>query len=181
LSLRVEAVGYGAGTRRLDDRPNLLRLVTGEAEAGLERDEMVLLETNIDDGNPELFDFVMERLFEAGARDVFLAPLQMKKNRPGTLLRVLCQPGDRERMAAIVLSETSAIGVRFHSVERLKLPRRVISVATEFGEVRVKVARTPDGRDNLAPEYDDCARLARAASVPLKVVYQAALLAAARG
>jgi uncharacterized protein (TIGR00299 family) protein len=179
VPMRVEAVGYGAGTRRLEDRPNLLRLILGEAEVGLERDEMVLLETNIDDGNPEIFDFVMQRLFEAGARDVFLAPLQMKKNRPGTLLRVLCEPDARDRMAAIVLSETSAIGVRFHSVERLKLARRVITVSTEFGEVRVKIARTPEGRDNLAPEYDDCVRLARAASVPLKVVYQAALIAAA--
>jgi pyridinium-3,5-bisthiocarboxylic acid mononucleotide nickel chelatase len=177
-ALRLDAVGYGAGTRRLEDRPNLLRLVLGEGSAGLESDEMVLIETNIDDGNPEFFDFVMERLFAAGARDVFLSPIQMKKNRPGTLLRVLGEPANRDRLAAIVLSETSAIGVRFLPVSRLKLPRRVVTVKTEFGEVRVKISRAPDGRDQAAPEYDDCARLARAASVPIKVVYQAALDAA---
>lgn len=180
LPLRVLAVGYGAGTRQLDDRPNLLRLILGETDAGLERDEMVLLETNVDDGNPEFYEFAMERLFAAGARDVFLSPLQMKKNRPGTLVRVLCEPGDRDALAAILLSETSAIGVRFSTVGRFKLPRQVITVSTEFGDVRVKVARTPDGRENLAPEYDDCATRARAASVPLKAVYQAAYLAAAR-
>jgi len=176
--LRVTAVGYGAGTRPLEDRPNLLRLVLGDTDTGCERDEVAVIETNIDDGNPEFFEFVMERLFAAGARDVFLAPIQMKKNRPATLLSVLCEPSERDRLASIILSETSAIGVRFHTAERLKLPRQVITVKTEFGEVRVKVASAPEGREQLAPEYDDCARIARAASVPIKVVYQAALAAA---
>jgi uncharacterized protein (TIGR00299 family) protein len=176
--LKLGAVGYGAGTRTLEDRPNLLRLALGEVVAALEHDDMVLIETNIDDANPELYDYVMERLFAEGARDVFLSPIQMKKNRPGTLLSVLCEPADRDRLAATVLSETTAIGVRFAPVQRLKLRREVITVKTEFGEVRVKVSHAPDGRRNLAPEYEDCARLARTASVPLKVVYEAATAAA---
>lgn len=180
VSFRASVVGYGAGTRTLADRPNVLRLVLGEVEQGFEHDEMVLIETNIDDGNPELYEFVMERLFAEGARDVFLSPIQMKKNRPATLLGVLADPADRERLAAVILSETSSIGVRFSPVSRLKLPRRVVTVRTEFGEVRVKVSTPPAGADNLAPEYDDCVRLARAAGVPLRVVYQAALLAAAQ-
>lgn len=178
--LRVSAVGYGAGTRTWTDRPNLLRLILGDAEVDLEHDEMLVIETNIDDANPELYDFALERLFAEGARDVSLSPIQMKKNRPGTSLRVVCEPADRDRLAAVVLSETTAIGVRFYTVRRLKLRRESLTVATEHGEVRVKVSYAPDGRVNFAPEYDDCARLARAAKVPLKVVYQAALTAASK-
>lgn len=181
LPMRVHGVGYGAGTRTLADRPNVLRLVLGEIEEGLERDEMLLVETNIDDANPELFDYVMQRLFEAGARDVFLQPIQMKKNRPGTLLSALCEPADRDRMAEIVFAETTAIGVRFTSVGRLKLPREVVTVKTDYGAVRVKISRPPAGAPQVAPEYDDCVALARAARVPLRVVYQAAVAAARRG
>jgi uncharacterized protein (TIGR00299 family) protein len=180
LPMRVTGVGYGAGTRTLADRPNLLRLVSGEVESGLDVDEMLVIETNIDDGNPELYDYVMERLFAAGARDVWLQAVQMKKNRPGTQLSVLCAPADRDRLAAIVLTETSAIGVRYAAVGRLKLPREVVTVKTDFGDVRVKRSHDPEGGVHVAPEYDDCARLARAAAVPLKVVYQAAIAAAGR-
>ena len=175
--LQVRAVGYGAGTRRLEDRPNLLRLLLGEVDARLDHDHMVVIETNIDDTNPEIYEFVFDRLFGAGAKDVFLSPIQMKKSRPGVLLSVLCEPAHREQLAAIILSETSAIGVRHFGVERLKLPRETVTVATEYGDVRVKVAQAPDGRENVAPEYDDCARVARERQVPLKLVYQAAVAA----
>src|SRR6185503_1768786 len=107
--------------RVLEDRPNLLRLVLAESVDAIGHDTLVLLETNIDDFNPQLYDFVFERLFEAGARDVYMTAVHMKKNRPGVLLSVLCLPEDRQRMAEIVLSETSTIGVRFHTVDRLTL------------------------------------------------------------
>ncbi|HUI26566.1 MAG TPA: nickel pincer cofactor biosynthesis protein LarC [Candidatus Kryptonia bacterium] len=178
--LRIDRVGYGAGTRRLADRPNLLRLVLGEAVAALGGDELVLIETNIDDANPELYDHVMERLLAEGARDVYLTPVLMKKNRPGIVLSVLSEAVDRERLAEIVLTETTAIGVRYHSVQRTILAREVREVMTEFGAVRVKIAHAPDGRENLAPEHDDCRRIANERHVPLKIVYQAAIAAALR-
>jgi len=178
--LRVEAVGYGAGQRSLKDRPNVLRLVLGETAAAAEQDEIVVIETNIDDYNPELYEYVMERLLGAGARDVYLTPVQMKKNRPGTVLSVLCQASDREQLSAIILSETSAIGVRFHSAQRLILPRETREVSTPYGTVRVKVAVDRDGHENLAPEYEDCKRAARERQIPIKLVYQAAVAAAVR-
>lgn len=177
---RIERVGYGAGTRVLADRPNLLRLVLGEAVVAAGTDDVVLLETNIDDANPELYDHVMERLFAAGARDVFLTPVLMKKNRPATKLTVLAAPGDRDRLAAIVLAETTAIGLRWTPMRRLVLPRESRTVDTEFGPVRVKIATAPDGTRNLAPEHDDCRRVAAERGVALKLVYQAALAAAWR-
>lgn len=176
--LRIEAVGYGAGSRTLEDRPNVLRLLLATAQARAGRDEMVLIETNIDDSSPELYGYVMERLFEAGARDVWLTAAQMKKNRPGTVLHVLAEPGQRDPIAAIVLSETSAIGARFTPVQRMVLERQSVAVETEFGRVSVKLSKAPNGSVNIAPEYEECARLARKRKVPLKVVYQAAAAAA---
>lgn len=178
--LSVERVGYGAGTRTLADRPNLLRALLGSAAATVGGDELVEIATNIDDSSPELYEHVMERLFAAGARDVWLSPAQMKKNRPGTILHVLAEPAGRDALASIILRETSAIGVRFHPVQRLVLPREERTVGTEYGAVRVKIAHAPDGTINVAPEYDDCRRIARERGVALKSVYQAAL-AAARG
>ena len=177
-TMRVEAVGYGAGTRTLTDRPNLLRALLGRTASPCASDEMVVLETNIDDSNPEIYDFVMDQLFAAGARDVWLAPVQMKKNRPGTLLRVLAEPVSRDVLAGIILRETSALGVRFFAVQRLILPREQVTVDTEFGPVPVKRSYAPDGSVNLAPEYEACRRLAHERDVPLKAIYQAALAAA---
>lgn len=177
--MAIEAVGYGAGTRQLSDRPNLLRLLLGRpAVAAVERDALVEISTNIDDCNPELYEHAVERLFAAGARDVWLVPAQMKKNRPGVVLHVLAEPAARDTLAAIVLRETSAIGVRFSTVDRLTLPREIVTAGTEYGAVRVKLARAPDGTVNVAPEYEDCRRLARDRGVPLKAVYQAAVAAA---
>jgi uncharacterized protein (TIGR00299 family) protein len=184
--MRIAAVGYGAGQRTLPDRPNVLRLLLGEVAArtvtgGTDSDAQIIIETNIDDYNPEFYEYVMERLFAAGARDVYFAPLHMKKNRPGLLLSVLCAEPDRERLAAIVLNETSALGVRYYPVRRVVLSRSTKEVATQYGTVRVKFARTPDGHENVAPEYEDCKRLASEKNVPIKLVYQAALAAAMAG
>ncbi|MCW5891261.1 MAG: nickel pincer cofactor biosynthesis protein LarC [bacterium] len=176
--LRLDGVGYGAGDRVLADRPNLLRILVGtplEAAAG---DEVVVLEATIDDMSPQLYEHVLERLLAAGARDAFLVPTLMKKSRPGTTLRVLAEPADRDRLATIVFAETSTIGLRFATWQRLVLPREERTVATPWGGVRVKIAVAPDGTRNVAPEFDDCRRLALAAGVPLKTVHQAALAAA---
>lgn len=176
---RVVNVGHGSGQRELADRPNLLRLVVGEVGIATDHDRIVVIETNIDDLNPEIYDYVAERLFAAGARDVFLTPVQMKKGRPGVVLTVLASPTDREALTGIVLRETSAIGVRYREVDRIVLPRRSETVETPYGAVRLKVATTDDGIENVAPEHDDCRRLAAECGVPLKDVYRAAL--AARG
>ncbi len=174
--MQVSAVGYGAGERTLPDRPNLLRIVLGETSEEPRDEQLLVLETNIDDFNPEFYEYVMERLFAEGARDVALVPMQMKKNRPGILLWVLCDPSTREKLSGIIFAETSTLGIRSYPVTRTALRREIKEVATVYGTVRVKVAYTPDGRMNRAPEYEDCKRLARERAVPLKLVYEAALM-----
>ena len=180
--MRIDAVGYGAGNRVLPDRPNLLRILLGEPHVPAGADEVVVLEATIDDLAPHIFEHVLERLLAAGARDAFLVPVVMKKSRPGTMLRVLAAPPDRDRLAAIVFAETSTIGLRYTTWSRIVLPREERSVDTPYGPVRVKVAHAPDGTVNVAPEIDDCRRLALERGVALKLVHQAAVAAAlARG
>ena len=178
-AMTLAAVGYGAGGRDLPI-PNVLRLLVGDqatpGDATVET--LAVLETNIDDLNPEIYDYTMARLFKAGALDVFLSPIQMKKNRPATLLRVLCQPGDADALTAILFAETSTLGVRRHMVMRHCLARSSHTVETPYGQVRVKVARWGDRQAKAAPEYDDCRRLAEASGVPLREVYRAAERAA---
>jgi hypothetical protein len=176
--MRVERVGYGAGTRTVPDRPNVLRLMLGTVNPVAATDEMIVLETNIDDSTPEIYEYVIEELFTAGARDVWLTPVQMKKNRPGVVLHTLAEPAQREAVAGVILRETSAIGVRCFPVQRLTLPREEVTVETEFGPIVVKIARAPDGTVNVAPEYESCKQAARARGVALKLVYQAAGAAA---
>lgn len=180
-SMTVERVGYGAGDSDFRDRPNLLRVLLGTPSVGVGVDSLVLLEANLDDLNPQIYEHVMERLFDAGARDVFFAPVHMKKNRPAVVFSVLADPARRDALAAILFSETSTLGVRVTPVERLRVERELREVATRFGAVRVKLGRGPGGSVNVAPEYDDCRRVAAAAQVPLKVVYQEAVAAALRG
>jgi uncharacterized protein (TIGR00299 family) protein len=179
-ALRLGAVGYGSGDRTLADRPNLLRIVVGEPLPAVETDEVVVLEATIDDTSPQLYEHVLDRLVAAGARDAFLEPAVMKKSRPGVTLRVIADPADRDRLAAIVFAETSTIGLRWTTARRMILPRETGRVETPWGAVRVKVARAPDGTVNVAPEYEDCRALALARGVPLKTVHQAALAAALR-
>lgn len=177
--MMLTAVGYGAGGRDLPI-PNVLRLLLGEppASGAAAVETLTALETNIDDLNPEIYDYVMARLFEAGALDVFLSPIQMKKNRPATLLCVLCRPEAVEALTALVFAETSTLGVRQHSVLRRCLARSSHTVETPFGPVRVKVAQLGPGQAKAAPEYEDCRRLAAASGVPLREVYRAAERAA---
>lgn len=170
-AMRVERTGYGAGTLEFADRPNVLRIVLGESTAALARERMLVMETHIDDMNPEFYDYVLERLFAAGARDVTLAPIQMKKNRPGTLLRVVAEPELRDALAGIVLGETSTLGVRCHMVDRLVLPRKTLKLKTRFGTLTVKLAEEPGGGRRATPEYDEARKIAASRKVPLKAVY----------
>jgi hypothetical protein len=178
-AMTLTAVGYGAGGRDLPI-PNVVRLLIGESAPAADVPPKVVsvIETNIDDLNPEVYEHVMSRLFKAGALDVFLTPIQMKKNRPATLLRVICRPADSGTMTNILFEETSTLGVRRHVMERETLPRTMLEVQTPYGIARVKTARLPDGRIKAAPEYEDCRRLAEAQGVPLRDVYLAAELAA---
>jgi uncharacterized protein (TIGR00299 family) protein len=175
--MRILRTGYGCGDRVLADRPNVLRVVLGEPVVATGSDEIVCIEANVDDLPPELFEHAMEQLFAAGARDVFFTAIQMKKNRPATLLRVLGDPADRDRLATIIFRETSTIGVRYATQRRLTLERETRHVETRYGTVAVRVARAPDGTTNAAPEYESCREVAAARGVPLKVVYRAAIAA----
>jgi uncharacterized protein (TIGR00299 family) protein len=174
-SMTIEKIGYGAGAKEWPDRPNLFRLVLGEDNAGWRNEEMVVLETNIDDMNPQFYDHVMDRLFAAGARDVFLAPIQMKKNRPATLLTVICEPTRRAALAEIILQETSTIGIRYYPVNRMVLKRESKKVQTRFGRVTVKLVEQPDGTKRATPEYDDLKRIAAAKKIPLKLLHDEVL------
>lgn len=177
--LSISRTGYGAGQRDLRDRPNILRVCVGDSAADLASSEpphlerLVVLETNIDDLNPEWYEHVMERLFTAGARDVCLIPTQMKKNRPGMLLWVLCASQDQQQLSNIIFNETSTLGLRSYSVNRWSLRREHKTVHTKYGTLRVKIAYRPDGSVSGSPEYDDCKRLARKHAVPLASVHEA--------
>ncbi len=167
------AIGYGAGTRD-DPTPNVLRVILGaSASQSTVTESIVELETNIDDLNPQTYDFVMVRLFEAGALDVTLTPMHMKKNRPATWLRVFAPVERAADLRAIIFDETTTLGVRERIVQRYTLAREIISVATEFGAIQAKVAHRPNGTRTITPEYDDCARAARERGVPLNTIYEA--------
>ena len=170
-SMTVEKIGYGAGQKEFANRPNLFRLILGSDDAPWKQEEMLVIEANIDDMNPEFYDYVLDRLYAAGARDVFLSSIQMKKNRPGTLLRVIAEPRDREKLASILFSETSTIGMRYYPVGRMILKRSSDNVKTRYGSVRVKVIEEPDGTKRATPEYDDLKRIAAARNIPLKLLH----------
>jgi uncharacterized protein (TIGR00299 family) protein len=176
---RVDRVGYGFGSRVLP-WPNAVRVWSGDVAllgARPLRDTVVQLETNLDDATPEQLSFAMERLMDAGALDVAFSPLQMKKNRPGVLVRVLAEPSLTAVVADLLLAHTTALGVRVQTIDRLVLPRRQRTVETPWGSVRVKERQVND-RWEAAPEFEDCATLARSAGVPLSRVYDAARTAA---
>ncbi len=172
--------GYGAGKRELAGWPNLLRVIIGEPIESYDADDIVVLNTTIDDMNPETFEYLMERLFEQGALEVFLTPVQAKKTRPGTLLTLLCDPADIAGLAATIFSESTTFGVRYHRESRLKLYRRVTEVVTTYGTVRVKVGTGQGGVITVSPEFEDCRKIARDTGTPLKDVYDAARKVAKR-
>jgi hypothetical protein len=169
----IEQVGYGRGRQELGDgRPNLLRGVIGRSRKASEAAEVEVISCNLDDWSPEGFPFLSEKLFSLGVLDVILIPVQMKKGRPGFLLQVICRPGEGWEAQRLILTETTSIGLRFHREERWTLPRRLGTVATPLGRIRVKLAEAPNG-PVLYPEYEDCRRLALETGRPLKAIYAA--------
>jgi uncharacterized protein (TIGR00299 family) protein len=172
-AMTIERMGLGAGNDREGPLPNVLRAVLGRASAA-GADRVNLLETNLDDLVPEHFDYLMERLFEAGALDVSLQHLQMKKNRPGYLIRVLARPSDRVSLAGILFTESTAIGVRVTESDRIVLEREERRVDTPWGRLRVKRVRDPSGRVSVSAEYEDCKRAARRHGVALREVVRVA-------
>ena len=170
-AMTITAVGYGAGSQELaNGQANLLRLFLGTARTAAEAQEVEVIETHLDDWSPETFPYLSERLFALGALDVALIPIQMKKGRPGFLLRVICDLAAALVAKECILSETTAIGLRFRTEQRWTLPRETGTVPTRLGEVRVKKVTTPAG-EVLTPEYEDCKRVASAQRLPLKEVY----------
>jgi uncharacterized protein (TIGR00299 family) protein len=168
--LKVQSVGYGAGTREMPRTPNLLRILIGELPAAYGGDELVLIETNIDDMNPEIYPYVIEKLLAAGANDAYLVPVIMKKGRPGMLLSALAARSAMEEIVQLIFAQTTTIGVRLLPVGRRKVERRQRDVQTKLGTVKVK-AILLDGRERLVPEYEECKRLAEAHALPLVEVY----------
>jgi uncharacterized protein (TIGR00299 family) protein len=173
-AMSLEKIGYGAGTRDLEKTPNVLRAVLGEASAAAstaeEADAIAIIETNIDDMNPQLFGDVMERLLAAGALDVFLTPVQMKKNRPGTLLTILCERNAVDSLAELVLTHTTSFGVRVHEAQRRKLARDIVKVKTRFGEIEVKIGRLRGKIVSRSPEFESCKQAAAKFNVSVKEV-----------
>lgn len=173
-AVMLEKTGCGAGGKDFSDCPNILRAFLGRSPEKADRaDEVVVAETNIDDSTPEILGYAMERLFEAGALDVYFAPIQMKKNRPGVMLTFLCRPEQLDELAKIVLAETSAIGLRHYLADRIVLERRVVEQRTEFGTVRFK--QVIDNQDTVlrsSPEYEDCRRIAHEKGIPCREVME---------
>jgi pyridinium-3,5-bisthiocarboxylic acid mononucleotide nickel chelatase len=168
--MKVTQIGYGAGERDPAGHPNVLRLMVGDGEpsAGVER--IVSIACEIDDMNPQLFGPLMDRLYAAGALDVYYAPVQMKKNRPGTLVTVIAPPQRREALSAVLFAETTTIGVRYQEMERERLEREIRTIDTPVGPIRFKVARRQGSVVNVSPEFDDCAKAAAERGLPIKDV-----------
>jgi len=189
--MSVSAIGYGAGTADLEGQPNVVRIMIGEevgvakseekgAQPGLAvplgfDEEIAVIEANLDDMNPQIYGYFLEKALGAGALDVYTTPVQMKKNRPGTLLTVLCKPQDTNALMSLIFAETTTFGVRTYRAQRRVLPREWVNVGTEFGEVRIKVSRVNGRILHVAPEFEDCRKLAVEKNVPLQRVIAEAL------
>jgi uncharacterized protein (TIGR00299 family) protein len=173
-AMRVSRTGYGAGTKDFKERPNVFRVFVGTADEAAARGHVTVLEFELDDMNPQLYGVLMDQLLAAGALDVFYAAVQMKKNRPGTLVTVLSPPDRRDALARIVFRETTTLGVRYHDMRRDCLAREHVVVDTPWGAVAVKVGRLGGDVTSATPEFDDCVRVARAAGVAVKDVQAAA-------
>jgi len=178
--MTTESVGYGAGTREYQDFPNVLRVLFGETKEHPNDDLLWMLETNLDDASPQIIGHVMDRVLELGALDCFFTPVQMKKNRPGVLLSVLCRPEEKEAVMKLLFMETTTLGIRSYEVQRRGLQRTVVRVETQYGTIDVKVALLEGRVVNEMPEFEQCRAAAARANVPLKVVEDAARVALAK-
>lgn len=177
-AMRVESIGYGAGTMELEGQPNVLRIMVGESLAAFhgEFDEEIrVIEANLDDLNPQVYGYFVEKALAEGALDVFTTPVQMKKGRPGTLLTLLCKPEQGSALMDLVFAETTTFGLRSYTAQRRVLPREWQTVRTRFGEVRLKVARANGRIVQVSPEYEDCRKLAEERKVALREVMEEAM------
>jgi pyridinium-3,5-bisthiocarboxylic acid mononucleotide nickel chelatase len=178
-AMRSAQIGYGAGSAEIAEQPNVLRLTIGEsadANTGMWNDRVSVIEANLDDMNPQIYGYFAEKALGAGALDVYATPVQMKKNRPGMLVTILCAPSDADRLADLLFAETTTIGVRKHEAQRSVLPREMVKLETRFGAIQMKVARMNGHILNVAPEFEDCHRIAVERGVPLKEVMAEAVL-----
>ncbi len=178
--MKLDRTGYGAGARDPEGFPNTLRLILGETEqeqAVASAEHVLVIETNIDDMNPQVYGFVMDRAFQMGALDVFITPVQMKKNRPGAMLTVICEAQYLDSLTEMLLAETTTLGVRYYEAKRRVLARAIETVETPYGRVRIKVARAGIRTLHFHPEYEDCLRLVEQARVPLLEIQSAAIAA----
>ena len=173
-SMRVDRVAYGAGEKDFAGKPNVLRLILGEPAAPYEEDSSLLIETNIDDINPQLYDYIIEKIMGQGAQDAYLTPIIMKKGRPAILLSALTDRSKSDAVLDTIFRETTSIGVRIQEVGRKKLNREMKEVETPYGRIRVKISRRGDEILSATPEYDDCRRIAEEKHIPLKVVMEEA-------
>ena len=178
-TMKLEHTGYGAGTRQYEKFPNALRVLIGNAQSQAAGETLWILETNVDDMSPQVFGHVMERALERGALDCYFTPVQMKKNRPGVLLSILCRPSDKEALEQMLFEETTTLGIRSYQVERRALEREVVQVETQYGPIDVKVARLNGHVINEMPEFEQCRAVALKAGVPLKSVENAVRLSLA--
>ena len=167
--MRISSIGHGAGDRDFKESPNVLRVLIGERTGAVESTVVSVIEANIDDSSPQVLGYALERLMDAGALDASLSPLQMKKNRPGSLLRVIAKPQDQETLAQLIFAETSTLGLRIYSAERRVEERRIVKVETQYGSIRIKVS----GHGSFAPEYEDCREIAQRTGTPLPEVLAA--------
>ena len=177
-AMSVSSIGYGAGALDLEGQPNVVRIMVGEAAEkvvpGFD-EEIAVIEANFDDMNPQIYGYFMEKALAAGALDVYTTPVQMKKNRPGTLLTLLCRPAETNALMSLVFAETTTLGARTYRAGRRTLPRETVKVHTRFGDVRVKLSRVNGTIRHAAPEYEDCRKLAAEKNVPLQQVINEAL------
>ncbi len=164
--MRISSIGHGAGDRDFPQHANVLRALIGERISAPEATLVSVIEANIDDSSPQVLGYALDRLMEAGALDVSLSPIQMKKNRPGSLLRVIARPEDQERLAQVIFAETSTLGLRIHAAERRVEERRMVEVETPWGSVRGKVSGEVSGPGLFAPEYEDCRAIAERTRYP---------------
>lgn len=182
-NMKTNAIGYGAGSKDFPDTPNLLRIMIGETipstppfkkggMGGFEQDSITVIESNIDDMNPQFYDYIMNRLFKGGALDVFLTPIIMKKNRPAVKITLISEIDNANNLADILLSETTSFGLRMYKTERVKLKREIKVIKTEYGNVRVKMGKRNSKIIKVVPEYEDCKRIAEEKGIPIKDIYE---------
>lgn len=172
--MKVSDIGYGAGTKEIAEIPNMLRVMIGEEKRAFKEDRIFVIETNIDDMNPQNFEYLFEKLLGEGALDVYTMPIQMKKSRPAFKLTVLASTQSLEKMCSIIFSETTSIGIRYYESNRFVLDRKIVKVNTKYGSCLVKMSKGPGDILTISPEYETCAKIARSKKVPLKKVFEEA-------